>query len=75
MSVVTNQGGGIADYVNNELGNAADLRDNHEHSTRLFYDLLYFITIIVLALNMIFGIILGKLEAEKNPANTRESLG
>lgn len=68
------QGGGIADYVNNELGNAPDLRDDHEYSTRLFYDLLYFITIIVLALNMIFGIILDTFGQLREEATERRSL-
>lgn len=51
-------GGGIADHLN-DLGHEPVLSDSTEFSMRVVYDISFFVLIIILLLNIIFGIIIG----------------
>jgi hypothetical protein len=53
-------GGGIGDYVAGELGHAPDLNSTEDLFLGTIFDLLYFIIVLVLLLNIVFGIIIGK---------------
>jgi inositol 1,4,5-triphosphate receptor type 3 len=54
-------GGGIGDYVAGELGHAPNLNDTGELFLGTVFDLLFFIIVLILLLNIVFGIIIGKL--------------
>jgi len=51
-------GGGIGDYVAGELGHVPDTRFTDKFIGRAAYDLLFFVVVIVLLLNIVFGIII-----------------
>ena len=69
-------GGGIADYMSGELGNAPMPSDVNQFAARFFFDIFFFIIVLVILLNVIFGIIIdqfGELrdeEVAKNEART-----
>ena len=69
-------GGGIADYMSGELGNVPLPEDVPQYVARTIFDLAFFIVVLVILLNVIFGIIIdqfGELrdaEVMKNDART-----
>ena len=66
-------GGGIADHISNDLGHEPILADSTEFSKRVTYDIAFFVIIVILLLNIIFGIIIdtfGSLR-EKQKEQTR----
>jgi len=67
-------GGGIGDYVSGDLDNAPSMGDDMHYWTRLAFDLSFFIIVIVLLLNMIFGIILDTFGAVREAQNERKEL-
>jgi len=61
-------GGGIGDYMTGDLGSSPIKSNNNYYETgsvifRTIYDLMYFILVLVLLLNIIFGIILDTFSA------------
>jgi len=62
-------GGGIGDYIAAELGHIPDLRDEELYASRALFDLLFFIVIIVLLLQIVFGIIIDEFANLRETAN------
>jgi hypothetical protein len=62
-------GGGIGDYMAGELGQVPNHNNEEKFVGRALYDLLFFIIVIVLLLNIVFGIIIDTF------ASLRESQG
>lgn len=65
-------GGGIADHIRGDLGHELILSDSRSLSTRIAYDIAFFVVIIVLLMNIIFGIIIdtfGQLREESSEKN------
>ncbi|GMH46928.1 hypothetical protein TrLO_g2543 [Triparma laevis f. longispina] len=67
-------GGGIGDYISGDLENIPKMEDNLHYWARLLFDLSFFIIIIVLLLNIIFGIILDTFSALREQQNERNEL-
>ncbi|GMH65952.1 hypothetical protein TrST_g8005 [Triparma strigata] len=67
-------GGGIGDYISGDLENIPQMQDNLHYWSRLIFDLSFFIIIIVLLLNIIFGIILDTFSALREQQNERKEL-
>ncbi|GMH59256.1 hypothetical protein TrRE_jg3548 [Triparma retinervis] len=67
-------GGGIGDFINGDLGNSPDLDDDLGYWSRLMFDLSFFIIVIVLLLNIIFGIILDTFSSLREAQNTKIEL-
>jgi inositol 1,4,5-triphosphate receptor type 3 len=65
-------GGGIGDYIAGELGHAPDLNDTPKLIVGTIFDLLFFVIVLILLLNIVFGIIIGKFKlpfiAARQPA-------
>jgi hypothetical protein len=54
-------GGGIGEYIDAELGNQLQTYgDLSDFAARYVYDLLFFVIVLILLLNVIFGIIIDK---------------
>ena len=51
-------GGGIADHIKGDLGHEPIFSDNSHFTSRIVYDVVFFVFISVLLLNIIFGIII-----------------
>jgi hypothetical protein len=51
-------GGGIADHIKGDLGHEPIFSDNSQFTSRIVYDVAFFVFISVLLLNIIFGIII-----------------
>ena len=67
------QGGGVADYTSFELGNGPLPEDPTQYLWRTLFDLMFFIVVLVILLNVIFGIIIdqfGELRDEEVAKNT-----
>ena len=54
-------GGGIADHIKGDLGHEPVYSDEVRFTSRVVYDIIFFVFISVLLLNIIFGIIIGAL--------------
>jgi len=67
-------GGGIADYLGGELGNPPSLVDSNAYTKRIIYDLMFFILVIVLLLNIIFGIIIDTFSALREDAAEKQQI-
>lgn len=68
-------GGGIADHLN-DLGHEPVRADSEEFSLRVTYDIAFFVLIIILLLNIIFGIIIdtfGSLREEQHEQHRLET--
>jgi len=65
-------GGGIGDYVAGELGHAPDLNSTEDLFLGTIFDLLYFIIVLVLLLNIVFGIIIDTFGSLREAKNERE---
>lgn len=60
-------GGGIADHIKGDLGHELLLSDTATLTSRIAYDVAFFVIVIILLLNIIFGIIIdtfGQLREE-----------
>ena len=71
------QGGGIGDYTSFELGNGPIAENPGQYLWRTLFDLFFFIVVLVILLNVIFGIIIdqfGELRDEE-VAKTNARLG
>jgi hypothetical protein len=72
-------GGGIADYISFELGyqpfqTGSTWWDTNQYTFRTVYDLLYFIAVTILLLNIIFGIILDEFSKLREEKQERDDL-
>jgi len=67
-------GGGIGDFISGDLGNTPDLTDELAYWSRLLFDLSFFIVVIVLLLNIIFGIILDTFSSLREAQNEKIEL-
>ena len=72
-------GGGIGDYVSYELGyqpfqSGTDWFNDGSYAHRTVFDLLFFIVVLVLLLNIIFGIVLDTFATMREEANERQAL-
>jgi len=64
-------GGGIGDYIAGELGHPPNLNDTPDLLTGTIFDLLFFIIVLILLLNIVFGIIIDNFGALREQANER----
>jgi len=67
-------GGGIGDFISGELGNSPEVTDDMAYWARLLFDLSFFIIVIVLLLNIIFGIILDTFSSLREAQNQETEL-
>ena len=62
----------VGEFISSELGNAPQLVP--ESTGRYFYDLLFFVVVSVLLLNLIFGIIIDTFSSLRENANQQVTL-
>ena len=64
-------GGGIGDFINGDLDNTPELGDEELYMKRFVFDLMFFVVVIVLLLNIIFGIIIDTFSSERENMNEK----
>jgi len=65
-------GGGIGDYVAGELGHPPQLNETDDLFLGTLMDLLYFVIVLVLLLNIVFGIIIDTFGSLREEGNERQ---
>ena len=64
-------GGGIGDYLTTELGYSPSSTNTRAFAVRTLYDLAFFVVVLVLLLNIIFGIIIDTFSELRSKANEK----
>jgi len=67
-------GGGIGDFMSGELGHDAPLDQDDKYVYRLIFDMAFFIIVIVLLMNIVFGIIIDTFGSLRESENERHEL-
>ncbi|OQS02173.1 Inositol 1,4,5trisphosphate receptor type 2 [Thraustotheca clavata] len=67
-------GGGIGDFLTNGLNHPPNFHNRSAYWLRIFFDLTFFVLVIVLLLNIIFGITIDTFGELRTEANEKEGL-